>query len=77
MKQVGAAWKKTSSNGKTFLSVNITNPIGLDFQFSIWPNGFKEKDGQPDYIVYKSGDERPAAKPADTEGQGGDDEVPF
>jgi uncharacterized protein (DUF736 family) len=61
MAQVGVAWKKTTRDGKTFLSVVLTNPTGPDIRLSIWTNGFKEKDGQPDYIVYKSADERPAA----------------
>ena len=62
MTQVGVAWKKTTQNGRAFLSVVITNPTGQDIRLSIWPNSFKEKDGQPDYIVYKPADERPAGQ---------------
>ncbi len=61
MTQVGVAWKKTTRDQKTFLSVVLTNPTGPDIRLSIWTNSFKEKDNQPDYIVYKSADERPAA----------------
>lgn len=82
MVQVGAAWKKTTQNGKEFVSINITNPTGPDIHLSMWVNGFKEKDGQPDFILYKSADERPAAAtnrtssfPSDTPTD--DDEVPF
>jgi uncharacterized protein (DUF736 family) len=63
MVQVGAAWKKTSSNDKQFVSINITNPVGPDFHFSLWSNSYKKEEGQPDYIVYKSVEDRTEAKP--------------
>lgn len=81
MTQVGVAWKKTTQNSKEFVSIVITNPTGPDIRLSMWANGYKEKDGQPDFIIYKSADERPAAAarkdtdfPADTPD---DDNVPF
>lgn len=84
MTQVGVAWKKTTQDGKTFLSAVLTNPMGPDIHFSIWTNGFKEKEGQPDYCIYKSADERPqvsARKPAAAEAgfptESTDDEAPF
>lgn len=82
MTQVGVAWKKTTQNGKEFVSIVITNPTGPDIRLSMWGNSYKEKDGQPDYIVYKSADERPAAAarretsfPSDAPAE--DDEIPF
>jgi len=82
MTQVGVAWKKTTKNDKTFVSIVITNPTGPDIRLSMWGNSFKEKDGQPDYIVYKSADDRPAAAahPSDdfpTDGAPADDDIPF
>lgn len=81
MTQVGVAWKKTTQNDKTFVSIVLTNPTGLDIHLTMWTNSYKEKDGQPDYMIYKSADERPAAAtrsgddfPSDTPK---DDDVPF
>ena len=87
MTQVGVAWKKTTQSDKTFLSIVITNPTGADIHLTLWPNSYKEKEGQPDYILYKSADERPDAKsqakqasdfPEDgADASHNDDEVPF
>ena len=63
MVQVGVAWKKTTLNEKKFVSIVITNPMGPDHHFTLWANSYKEKEGQPDYIIYKSTEERPDAKP--------------
>ncbi len=60
MKKVGAGWKKeTQKSGKPYLSIVINGGLGPDIHLTIWPNGYKEKDEQPDYIVYLS---EPAAK---------------
>lgn len=82
MTQVGVAWKKTTQNGKEFVSIVITNPTGPDIRLSMWGNSYKEKDGQPDFMLYKSADERPAPAarreasfPSDTPPD--DEEVPF
>jgi len=83
MTQVGVAWKKTTQNSKEFVSIVITNPTGPDIRLSMWANGYKEKDGQPDFILYKSADERPAQPaarkdtdfPSDTPSD--NDEIPF
>jgi len=87
MKQVGVAWKKTTQSDKAFLSVVITTPFGPDISLTIWPNSYKEKEGQPDYIVYKSGEERPAQTsapkssspdfPSDADEGPAPDRVPF
>ena len=82
MTQVGVAWKKTTQNGKEFVSIVITNPTGPDIRLSMWGNSYKERDQQPDFIIYKSSDERaegsaskpaPSGFPSDTP----DEEVPF
>ena len=86
MVQVGAAWKKTTLNEKTFISIVITNPMGPDHHFTLWVNSYKEKDGQPDYIIYKSTEERPDVKPQakpesefpdENDAPQGNDGVPF
>jgi uncharacterized protein (DUF736 family) len=84
MTQVGVAWKKkTQQSGKEFLSVLLPNATGPDIRLTMWTNSYKEKDGQPDYIVYKSADPRPAAKPAegsessDYPDEGAPNDVPF
>jgi len=61
MTQVGVAWKKTTQSDKTFVSIVLTNPMGPDIHLTMWTNSYKEKDGQPDYMIYKSADERPVA----------------
>ena len=83
MTQVGVAWKKKTQNGKEFLSVLLPNATGPDIRLTIWTNSYKEKDGQPDYIVYKPADER-LASPRRADGpsdfpdeEGGSDGVPF
>ena len=65
-KQVGVAWKKTTQDGKTFVSIVINNGLSPDIRLTMWSNSFKEKEMQPDYMLYLSED-RPkrAAAPAD------------
>jgi uncharacterized protein (DUF736 family) len=81
-KRVGAAWKR-QYDGKTFLSVVITNPTGRDFQYTIWPAREKRSENSPDYDVTMKADEHPAPanpKPvADDfpEDPGTDSDVPF
>ena len=90
MVQVGVAWKKTTFNEKQFVSIIVTNPMGPDYHFSLWPNSYKEKEGQPDYILYKSNEDRTEAKseakpqakstsdfPEESGGSQGDDDIPF
>ena len=83
MKKVGAGWKKESQKGKPYLSIVINGGLGPDIHLTIWPNGFKEKDEQPDYMVYLSEpaaakpEGRPAPEfPGSDEPSGGED-VPF
>ena len=76
MTQVGVAWKKTTQNDKTFVSIVLTNPTGPDIHLTMWTNSYKEKDGQPDYMIYKSADERPAAASRPSDDFPSDDAVP-
>jgi len=84
-KRVGVAWKRTTQDGKPFLSVSITNPVGPDFRFTIWPAESRQSENSPDYIVTAPADDRPAAArpaaaasgeafPTDTPAN---DEIPF
>ncbi len=77
--KVGVAWKKTTPDGKTYLSVVITNPVGMDFRYTIWPVEEKRSDASPDYSVTKSTDQPAQARPASRD-SGEDfpsDDVPF
>ena len=74
--KVGVAWKKQTPDGKTYLSMVITNPVGPDFRYTIWPVETKQSDASPDYSVTKSADVRPAANAA-TSSDGSDPNVPF
>jgi len=58
-KNVGAAWIRQTQDGREYLSVVITNPIGPDFKYSLWPAKEKRSDNSPDYNVSAPADERP------------------
>jgi len=81
MKQVGVAWKKKTQDGKTFLSIVINNGVHPDIRLTMWTNSFKEKDAQPDFILYLSEDRpKPAAQPADefpADAPAPSDDIPF
>jgi uncharacterized protein (DUF736 family) len=83
MKKVGAGWKKESQKGKPFMSVVINGGLMPDIHLTIWANGFKENDEQPDYFVYLSEqlaartEEKPKSEfPGDNETHS-DEDVPF
>lgn len=51
--EMGALWTKTSAKGDKFLSGTIR--VGdTAVQIVIFKNGYKEKDNQPDWRIYKS-----------------------
>jgi uncharacterized protein (DUF736 family) len=58
--RIGVGWIKQAQDGKKFLSVIITNPVGQDFRYTIWPVEEKRGENSPDYTVTKSADQ-PAA----------------
>jgi hypothetical protein len=52
-KKVGVGWSKTSQDGtKEFVSIVINGGLSPDLNLVMFKNGFKEKDNQPDYIIY-------------------------
>ena len=52
--ETGVLWKKTDRNGKTYLTgtMNIF-PFG-SVNITIFENGYKTKDNQPDYKIFYS-----------------------
>lgn len=90
-KKVGVGWARTSQDGtKKYVSIVINGGLQPDINLVMFQNGFKEKDGQPDFILYLNAPkdpsaESPAAKaagPAEFPGEEGaasgtDDDIPF
>ena len=59
---IGALWKKTGSKGEYFSGkVNIN---GTDYPITVFANGFKEKDNQPDFKIYPQEKKGGAPTPA-------------
>ena len=81
-KRVGVGWKKTDANGREFHSIIITNPVGKDFNYALWPaEGEKRTEFSPDWIVTAQADNAPAPaakpKPAAADEFPDDDKPPF
>lgn len=77
--KVGAGWKK-SKDGKTWVSLVVEEDIPNGAHLTMWPNGFKESDKQPDYVLKRADDDEPT--PREKESSGGRapspaDEIPF
>ncbi len=52
-KKVGAGWARVSRDGqKKYISIVLNGGLSQDIQLVVFPNGYKEKDEQPDFIVY-------------------------
>jgi len=65
-KQVGAGWLKTSNDGrKKFISIVINGGLAPDINLVMFTNSYKEKENQPDYIIYltQPREASPSAKP--------------
>lgn len=77
--RIGAAWKKQSKNGKSYLSGVIQYP-GMNLRVAIFPVDEKRSENSPDYdIVWseeRKGKEQAQEAPAVTD-TGFDDDVPF
>jgi len=54
--KVGAAWKRETPDGKPYFSLVINNPIGPDFNFTLWPVAEKRSENSPDFDVTKQSD---------------------
>ena len=89
-KKVGVGWSKTSQDGtKEYVSIVINGGLSPDINLVMFRNGFKEKENQPDYIIYLNPPRPAAGAPAASAGKGpdgprtsrttrpGDDDIPF
>lgn len=69
--KLGALWKRTTKAGKVLLS-GVLEQDGTKTKVVIWPNDYKQRTNQPDFIIYLD-DYDPATKaPAPAAGQAGD-----
>jgi uncharacterized protein (DUF736 family) len=68
---VGVGWSKQTQDGRGLISLVITNPVGPDFKFTLWPvdPAQKRSERSPDFNVTKQADDAPAYQP---QGQGQD-----
>jgi uncharacterized protein (DUF736 family) len=48
LEKIGAVWQNTSSDGKPYFNLDINGQKFVGF-----PNGFKEEEKQPDFIIYE------------------------
>lgn len=87
--KIGALWNKTTKAGKTLQTGQIEID-GKKFDIAVWPNGYKERSNQPDFIIYldeyRKKQTAQAAPPASAfpdddadavAAEGRDDDVPF
>lgn len=51
--KMGALWRKRSGAGEEFMSGEVIID-GRKHAIVVFGNGFKEKDNQPDLIIYRS-----------------------
>jgi len=52
-KKVGVGWLKTSQDGqKQYISIVINGGLSPDINLVMFKNGFKEKENQPDFMIY-------------------------
>lgn len=51
-KQRGAFWKKENKNGKYLAGYVTIN--GAKYPITVFPNKYKEKDNQPEFIIYET-----------------------
>lgn len=47
LEKVGALWQNTSAEGKPYFNLDLSGQ-----KFVVFPNGYKEKEQQPDFLVY-------------------------
>jgi hypothetical protein len=74
MVRLGGLWKN-EKNGKTHLGGSLGQAKIL-----IFPNGFKEKDTDPDFILYIAKKQKPEGGGAPDDAkkdEGGSEELPF
>lgn len=62
-KKIGALWKKTTQDGKTYLS-GVLSDLRGDINIAVFKNDRKEKDNQPDYNIVLSQQQEKKERPA-------------
>jgi|SRR3989344_73664 len=60
--KIGVLWLKTSKDGKTKYFSGILNGLERDINIAIFKNENKEKEGQPDYQIVRSGEMKESAR---------------
>jgi len=69
-RRVGAGWKrKAKKSGKPYISFVLDRDLGSDEKILAFPNGFKNKENSPDFILYLSDQESKTSAPKSTDSQ--------
>jgi len=77
--KIGALWLSQGKKGN-FLSGRIELDAENEIRVIVFKNDFKEKDNQPDYIIYEPQAEEQAQaerQSAERKFQASDDDIPF
>ena len=48
LEKVGALWQNTSGEGKPYFNMDL-----MGDKYVVFPNGYKEEDKQPDFLIYE------------------------
>jgi len=70
--KLSGLWLNETKNGKKYFSGKNEG-----FKYTIWKNGFKETDNQPDYILYREPLEQPESEKWVSPVNPSTDEIPF
>ena len=53
-RRIGAGWLNKTKAGKKYMKFTVDRDLKSKQKFVVFPNGFKDKDSSPDYILYLS-----------------------
>jgi len=70
--KLSGLWLNETKNGKKYFSGKNEG-----FKYTIWKNGFKETDNQPDYILYREPLDQPENERWGSPVNPPTDEMPF
>ena len=82
-KDVGAIWRRTSKDGKEYLSIQFSKPDGTKSEFIAFLNNKDGVDKRPDYKIYHSTPREERSSPAPsqptptTQNKPDDGDIPF
>jgi len=52
-RRIGAGWKrKSKKSGKPYISMVLDRDLSSDDKLLLFPNGYKNKENSPDFIMY-------------------------